>query len=134
MNSRAGSAMSFDCGESISGFFRWTTPIIPLTPGNANGGSRIRFSGVMHGQRPVARWRPPRPAPLWRGQRTELEAQRCRLPLQRPQLIPLGLGLVLLHRPGYVLLAVLEHPVDQTGHLVGGRLHGPEPADPAADA
>src|SRR5208337_4051412 len=111
-----------------------TTPTTPLTPSIANRCRRIWFLSVVRGHRPVARWRPPRWTLLLRGQRTELEAQRRRLPLQRLQDVGLHLGLVLFHRLRHVLLAVLEHPVDQTRQLVRGRLGCSESADPTADA
>ena len=112
----------------------WTTPTIPQTPSIANRCRRIWFLSVMHDHRPVARWRPPRSTYLLRGQRTELEAQRRRLPLQRFQHIGLHLGLVLFHRLRDILLAVLEHPVDQTRQLVRGRFDCSASADPTADA
>src|SRR5271166_175480 len=112
----------------------WTTPTIPPDPSIANRCRRIWFLSVVHDHRPVARWRPPRSTHLLRGQRTELEAHRRRLPLQRLQDVGLHLGLVLFHRLRYVLLAVLEHPVDQTRQLVRGRLGCSESADPTADA
>src|SRR5208337_2814250 len=54
--------------------------------------------------------------------------------LQRLQHIGLHLGLVLFHRLRDILLAVLEHPVDQTRQLVRGRLDCSASADPTADA
>ena len=65
-------------GRLREGCFRlecWTTPTIPPTPSIANRCRRIWFLSVVHGHRPVARWRPPRSTHLLRGQRTELEAQ-----------------------------------------------------------
>src|SRR5208283_1318699 len=123
-----------DCAEAVSGSSVGRRPQAPLTPSIANRYRRIWLLSVVHGHRPVARWRPPRSTHLLRGQRTELEAHRRRLPLQRLQHIGLHLGLVLFHRLRYVLLAVLEHPVDQTRQLVRGRLDCSESADPTADA
>jgi hypothetical protein len=78
-----------------SWFERWTSPTSPPTPGTATRSRRIWFLSVVHGHRPVARWRPPRSTHLLRGQRTELEAQRRRLPLQRLQDVGLHLRLCL---------------------------------------
>src|SRR5208337_4988301 len=134
MNSRAWCVVCGDCAEAVSGSSVGRRRKFPLAPSIANRCRRIWFLSVVHDHRPVARWRPPRSTLLLRGQRTEFEAQRRRLPLQRLQDIGLHLGLVLFHRLRYVLLAVLEHPVDQTRELVRGRLDCSECADPTADA
>jgi hypothetical protein len=45
----------------------WTTPTIPPDPSIASRCRRIWFLSVVHGHRPVARWRPPRSTHLLRG-------------------------------------------------------------------
>src|SRR5208283_1679400 len=134
MNFPAWRTLWGDRAEAVSGSSLGRRREFPLTPSIANRCQRIWFLSVMHDHRPVARWRPPRSTYLLRGQRTELEAHRRRLPLQRLQHIGLHLGLVLFHRLRDKLLAVLEHPVDQTRQLVRGRLDCSASADPAADA
>src|SRR5208283_2799588 len=133
MNFPAWRALWGDRAEAVSGSSLGRRRQSPLAPSIANRCRRIWFLSVVHGHRPVARWRPPRSTHLLRGQRTELEAQRRRLPLQRLQDVGPHLGLVLFHRLRYVLLAVLEHPVDQTRQLVRGRLDCSEAADPTTD-
>ena len=134
MNSPGWCAAWGNCAEAVSGSRVGRRPQSPLAPSIANRCRRMRFLSVVRGHRPVAPWRPPRSTRLLRGQWTEFEAHRRRLPLQRLQHIGLHLGLVLFHRLRDVLLAVLEHPVDQTRQLVRRRLDGSESADPAADA
>src|SRR5208337_2965187 len=107
MNSGAWCVVCGDCAEAVSGSSVGRRRKFALAPSIANRCRRIWFLSVVHDHRPVARWRPPRSTLLLRGQRTEFEAQRRRLPLQRLQDIGLHLGLVLFHRLRYVLLAVL---------------------------
>src|SRR5271157_4446813 len=107
------SAGSVALGLSVFAIEERMEPIIPLSPRTVNRFSGIWFLGVVPGQRPVAPRRPPRSTDLTVGQRTELEAHRRRLPLQRSERVGLHLGLVFFHRLSDILLAVLEHPVDQ---------------------
>ncbi len=114
MNSPGWRAAWGDCAEAVSGSSVGRRARFPLAPSIANRCRRMSFLSVVHGRRHVARWRPPRSTRLARGQWTEFEAHRRRLALQRLQHIGLHFGLVLFHRLRDVLLAVPEHPVDQT--------------------
>ena len=112
----------------------WTAPTIPPTPVSRTDAGGFGFSALCMTRGASRDGNRLDQYKLRRGQRTELEAQHRRLSLQRLEDVSRHLGLVLFHRLRYVLLAVLEHPVDQTRQLVRGGLDCSESAEPTADA
>ena len=79
---------------------------------------RIWFLSVVHDHRPVASGDSLDRLTYCVGSGLSWKPSRRRLPLRRLQHIGLHLGLVLFHRLRDILLAVLEHLVDQTRQLV----------------
>ena len=110
----------------------WTTGTRPQTPNIADGCPRSSFPSVVRSQWPLARSRWPRSSHLLGGVES-VEAHRHRLALQHLDHIGLGLGLVLLHRLDDLVMAVFQHPVDQTRQFVGGRFIRSKCADPTAN-
>ncbi len=121
-----------DRSQMVSGFggqdgqtFPW--PRAPRTGARGVGCSALSIvAGPSRRRRP--RW-----SDLWARQRSQLESHRRGFSFQRLQHVGRHLRLVLLHRLGHVLFAVLEHPVDQTRQLVRGRLDCSSSTDPTAD-